>query len=88
MLHYLSYPCIVRCLHTVVILTVCMDKLVSHMIKQSTQESESLSNKCVIVNGMTDHQYFHEIVNILLLIQQTSTEYQKHSLVHVKMICT
>ena len=55
----MSHPCVVRCLQTIAVLTVCMDKLVCHMIKQGSlignlRESRSLSIN-LIANGDFEH---------------------------------
>ena len=70
------HPCVVRCLHTNAVLIVCMNKLVCHMIKQSSRignspDSQSLSIKPRFKFGtssMTHLQYFHVIFHVLLPI--------------------
>ena len=69
MLHSLSYrmshPCIVRCLQTITVLTVCMDKLVCRMIKQSTRIGilvlVNQTSLQIATSSMTHCQCFHLI---------------------------
>ena len=91
-LHFLTsrmlHPCIVRCLQTVIILTVCMNKLVCHSQNKTkykdrnSWESRSLSIKPYCKwpsSSMTDCHYFHERFHILLLILEAKTT-NKHGI--------
>ena len=71
----MSHPCMF-----IVVLAVCMEKLVCHMIKQSTRiarESPGIpvfgkqASLQLVTSSMTDCQYFHENFHILLLVQAT-----------------
>ena len=99
--YQMLHPCAVRCLQTVTVLTVCMDKMVSHMIKQSSrignsQEIPRIPGPCqlsIIANGdfnTTHCQYFHVIFHVLWLIltADTTTVHgiaKTNNLVHIKM---
>ena len=63
MLHYPFLPDVasmcIRCLQTDIVLTVCMDKLIGHMIKQSTWIGNPLGIPVfLIANGMENQKQY------------------------------
>ena len=77
----MSHPCVVRCLQTIAVLTVCMDKMVCHMIKTKFPDRKfpgfpvlvNQTSLQMATSNMTHRQYFHEIFHVLWLIFAANT---------------
>ena len=94
----MSHPCVVRCLQTIAVLTVCMDKMVCHMIETKFPDRKFPGFPVLVNQGslqmatsnMTHRQYFHVIFHVsrLILTADTTTVHgiaKINNMVHNKM---